>query len=144
MAEFLKDNFAKIGIEVELNGLTRSGYFDAVRSGEHNLQSWSEWTTDPDMMLRGVLHSSNIHGGTNRNNYADPEMDALIEAQAAEPDPAKRAELVCDVLKKVKEEAHMETWLDPVLLYAYDAGLENVVMYQAGSFPYFGAAYWSE
>ncbi len=93
------------------------------------------------MMLRGVLHSSNIHGGTNRNNYVDPEMDALIEAQAAEPDPEKRAELVCDVLKKVKEEAHMETWLDPVLLYAHDTGLENVVMYYlAGAFPYFGAA----
>ena len=117
-AAFIKDNMAKIGVEMELNGLTRSGYFDAVRSGQHNTQGWWEVSVDPDMMVRGVLHSSNVGGGTNRNNYVDPEMDAMIEAQAAEPDPAKRAELVCDILKKVKEEAHMEVWLDPVLLYA--------------------------
>lgn len=144
LGAFLKDNFAKIGIEVELNGLARSGYFDAVRSGKHNCQSWFEWSTDPDMMVRAVLHSSNIHGGTNRNNLADPEIDALIEAQAAEPDPAKRAEIVCELLKKVKEGAHMETWVEPLLLYAYDATLENVIMYKAGSYPYFGAAYYTQ
>ncbi|MGD9316548.1 MAG: ABC transporter substrate-binding protein [Anaerolineae bacterium] len=143
-AAFIKDNMAKIGIEMELNGLSRSGYFDAVRSGQHNTQGWWETSVDPDMMLRGVLHSSNVGGGTNRNNYVDPEMDAMIEAQAAEPDPAKRAELVCDVLKKVKDEAHMEVWLDPMLLYAHDAGLENVVYYLAGAFPYFGAVDISE
>jgi ABC-type transport system substrate-binding protein len=135
---------AKIGIEMELNGLSRSGYFDAVRSGQHNTQGWWETSVDPDMMLRGVLHSSNVGGGTNRNNYVDPEMDAMIEAQAAEPDPVKRAELVCDILKKVKDEAHMEVWLDPMLLYAHDAGLENVVYYLAGAFPYFGAVDISE
>ena len=140
MGAFMKDNFAKVGIEVELNGLSRSGYFDAVRSGKHNTQGWSEWTTDPDMMVRGVLHSSNIHGGTNRSNLADPEIDALIEAQAAEPDPAKRAEIVCELLKKVKEEAHFETWLDPMLLYVYDANIQNVIMYQSGSYPWFAAA----
>jgi len=144
MAAFIKDNFAKVGIEMELNGLSRSGYFDAVRSGKHNTQGWWEVSVDPDMMLRGVLHSSNVGGGTNRNNYVDPEMDAMIEAQAGEPDVEKRADLVCDILKKVKDEAHMEVWLDPVLLYAHDANLENVVYYLAGAFPYFGASYYSE
>jgi peptide/nickel transport system substrate-binding protein len=143
-AAFMKDNFAKIGINVELNGLSRSGYFDAVRSGQHNTQGWWEVSVDPDMMLRGVLHSSNIHGGTNRNNYVDPEMDDMIAAQAAEPDPEKRAELVCDILKKVKEEAHMEVWVDPMLLYAHDANLEGVYYYLAGAFPYFGAVSMSQ
>jgi peptide/nickel transport system substrate-binding protein len=143
-AAFLKDNFSKIGINVELNGLSRSGYFDAVRSGQHNTQGWWEVSVDPDMMVRGVLHSSNVGGGTNRNNYVDPVMDDMIAAQAAEPDPEKRAELVCDILKKVKEEAHMEVWLDPMLLYAHDANLEGVYYYLAGAFPYFGAVTVSE
>lgn len=140
IAAFMKDNFAKIGIDVQLNGLSRSGYFDAVRSGQHNTQGWLEWATDPDLMLRGVLHSSNAGGGTNRNNLMEPEIDQMIERAGGEVDPEKRADLYCDLLKKVKEGAHMEIWVDPVLLYAHDANLEGIVYYQSGNYPYFAAA----
>lgn len=138
-AAFLKDNMAKVGIEVELNGLSRSGYFDAVRSGQHNTQGWWETGTDPDM-VRTFFHSSNAGGGTNRNNYINEEMDAMIDAAAAEADPEKRCELYSQIQKKVKDEAIMEWWADPVILYAHSNDLSGVTYYLGGNTPYFYAA----
>jgi peptide/nickel transport system substrate-binding protein len=144
MGAFAKDNFAKIGIDYELHGLTSSGYFDAVRSGQHNTQGWWEKTTDPDMFIRGVLHSSNAGGGTNRNNLRDPEMDAMVDEAAGEPDVEKRAQLYCELLKEVKDQAHMEIWIDPMGLFAHRADLSGIEYYMAGSFPYYASAFYTE
>ena len=138
-AAFLKDNMAKIGIDVELNGLSRSGYFDAVRSGQHNTQGWWDTGTEPDI-LRIFFHSSNAGGGTNRNNYINEEMDTMLDAAAAEADPTARCELYSDIQKKVKDEAIMEFWADPVILYAHSKDLANITYYLGGNTPYFYAA----
>jgi peptide/nickel transport system substrate-binding protein len=138
-AAFLKDNMAKIGIDVQLNGLSRSGYFDAVRAGEHNTQGWWETGTDPDM-VRTFFHSSNAHGGTNRNNYINADMDRMIDEAAAEPDAALRCELYSEIQTKVKDEAIMEWWSDPFILYAHSNKLSNVTYYLGGNTPYFYVA----
>lgn len=138
-AAFLKDNMAKIGIDVELNGLSRSGYFDAVRSGQHNTQGWWETGTDPDM-VRTFFYSANAGGGTNRNNYISEEMDTMIDEAAAQPDPALRCELYSGIQKKVKDEAIMEWWADPVILYAHTNQLSGVTYYLGGNTPYFYVA----
>ena len=138
-AAFLKDNMAKVGIDVELNGLARSGYFDAVRSGQHNTQGWWDTGTDPDI-VRIFFHSSNAGGGTNRNNYVNPEMDKLIDDAAAQPDPAARCALYSTIQKKVKDEAIMEFWSDPEILYATSSKLSDVLYYLGGNTPYFAAA----
>lgn len=142
-AAFLKDNMAKVGIDVQLNGLSATGYFDAVRGGEHNTQGWWDTGTDPDM-VRTFFYSANAGGGTNRNNYINEEMDTLIDQAAAQPDPAARCELYSEIQKKVKDEAIMEWWSDPVILYAHSAALDGVVYYLGGNTPYFYAATISE
>ena len=138
-AAFLKDNMAKIGIDVQLNGLSRSGYFDAVRSGQHNTQGWWETGTDPDV-VRVFFHSSNAGGGTNRNNYINEDMDRMIDEAAAEPDATLRCELYSEIQKKVKDEAVMEFWSDPVILYAHSSKLSGVTYYLGGNTPYFYVA----
>ncbi len=135
-AAFLKDNMAKIGMDVELNGLSRSGYFDAVRSGQHNTQGWWDTGTDPDM-VRIFFYSTNAGGGTNRNNYIDADMDRMIDEAAAEPDATARCALYSDIQKKVKDEAIMEFWSDPEILYAHSDKLSGVVYYLGGNVPYF-------
>ena len=135
-AAFLKDNMAKIGINVELNGLSRSGYFDAVRSGQHNTQGWWDTGTDPDI-VRIFFHSSNAGGGTNRNNYINADMDRMIDEAAAQPDPAARCAIYSDIQKKVKDEAIMEFWSDPEILYAHSNKLADVLYYLGGNTPYF-------
>ena len=136
MADYMKADLAQVGIEVELNGLSRSGYFDAVRTGEHHLQNWWDPFTDPDGM-RILFHSANAGGGTNRNNYINEEMDALIAEGAATPDSAGREAIYKQIQKKVMDEAIMVFYNDSDTLYAYEDSLENVQFFGGGQYPYF-------
>jgi peptide/nickel transport system substrate-binding protein len=139
MAEYFKGDMAKIGISITLNGLSQSGYFDAVRSGKHHMQFWWETGTDPDV-LRVLFHSSNAGGGTNRNNYVNEEMDSLIDQAAGTTDAAKRVELYAKIQKKVKDEAIMAFFNDPNTLYGHTAKLKGVTYYLGGNYPYFFGA----
>jgi peptide/nickel transport system substrate-binding protein len=139
LADYMKADLAVVGIEVELNGLSRSGYFDAVRAGEHNLQNWWDPFSDPDG-VRILFHSDNAGGGTNRNNYVDAEMDQLIDTAAATTDTAERVELYRQIQQKVMDEAIMVFYNDPDTLYAYSNGLDGVLIFGAGQMPYFHTA----
>jgi peptide/nickel transport system substrate-binding protein len=139
MADYMKADLALVGIEVELNGLSRSGYFDAVRAGQHNTQNWWDPFADPSGM-RILFHSDNAGGGTNRNNYIDAEMDDLLAQAAGTADTERREALYAQIQAKVKDEAIMVFYNDPATLYAYDTALDGVEFFGAGQYPYFYTA----
>ncbi len=143
MAEYMLSDLAKIGIKVELNGLSSAGYFDAVRAGEHSTQNWWDTGTDPDV-VRILFYGKNAGGGTNRNNYENAEMDQLIDAAAGEADPVARVELYKQIQTKVMDEAIMVFYNDPMTLYAHTDKLTNPVLYLGGNYAYFAAAELSE
>jgi peptide/nickel transport system substrate-binding protein len=135
IAEFMQTDLAAIGIRVNLNGLTGAGYMDAVRRGDHNTQNWLQTGTDPDI-LRNNFHSSNI-GSSNQNRYADAEMDRLLDDAAAAADPAVRRLLYSQIQRKIKDEAVMIYYLDPLVLFAHSERLQNPYFYLSSIFPYF-------
>ncbi|KKK51481.1 hypothetical protein LCGC14_3114510, partial [marine sediment metagenome] len=59
---------------------------------------------------------------------------------AAEADPEARCALYSDIQQKVKDEAIMEWWADPVILYAHSNDLSGVTYYLGGNTPYFYVA----
>jgi peptide/nickel transport system substrate-binding protein len=127
MATFLQSMYAQIGVKIELHGLSQAGYFDAVRSGKHNLQFW--WETDPDPdVVRILLYSKNAEGGTNRNRYKNAEMDTLIDQAAATTDPAKRKQLYSQIQMKTLRESVMVAFADPLNIFAYRRGKVNGVI----------------
>jgi len=136
MSQYVQNQLRKVGINVNLIGLERAGYFDAVRAGKHHLQFWWETFTDPDG-VRIMVHSSNAGGGTNRNNYVNAEMDKLIADAAATSDPAKRKELYAKIQKKVLDEAVMINLCDDQSIYAYRKGIQDFAMDIGGNYPYF-------
>jgi peptide/nickel transport system substrate-binding protein len=140
MATFMQYDLAQIGIEVHLNGASQSGYFDAVRSGQHNTQNWWDTQTDPGAVMRTLFHSSNADGGTNRNRYRNPKMDQLIVDAAGETDPTAQKELYIEIQQLVEDDAIMDFYVDPVLLFANDASLDGVVYLGGGYSPDFYAA----
>lgn len=140
MATFMQYDLAQIGIQVNLNGASQSGYFDAVRSGQHNTQNWWDTQTDPGAVMRTLFHSSNADGGTNRNRYRNPKMDQLIVDAAGETDPARQKELYLEIQQLVEDDAIMVFYVDPVLLFANDASLDGVVYLGGGYSPDFYAA----
>lgn len=139
MVEYLQSDLAAVGIELQLNGLSQGGYFDAVRQGQHHMQFWWDPFNDPDG-IRILLHSSNAGGGTNRNNYVNAEMDALLDEAAATTDQAERVELYSRIQHKIADEALMVFFNDPDTLYAFTRNLEGVIFFNGGQNPYFAAA----
>jgi peptide/nickel transport system substrate-binding protein len=142
MGTFLHADLTKIGIDFQLNGLASSGYFDAVRAGEHNTQNWWDTQTDPDAVMRTLFHSSNADGGTNRNRYRNEEMDKLIDEAAAESNPEKR-----DLYSKFKiraDEVIMVFFDDPLVIFGSKPSLEGVVILGGGFLPDFYAAHFTE
>jgi peptide/nickel transport system substrate-binding protein len=140
MSTFLQNNWKKVGVNLDLQGLERAGYFDAVRAGKHHMQFWWETATDPDV-VRILFHSSNADGGTNRNRYKNAEMDKLIDDAAAESDPAKRAALYSQIQAKALNEAIMIYLADPLTINGMSNKLKGVVMDWGGNYPFFHAAY---
>jgi peptide/nickel transport system substrate-binding protein len=140
MATFMQFDLAQIGVQVNLNGASQSGYFDAVRAGEHNTQNWWDTQTDPGAVMRTLYHSSNADGGTNRNRYRNPVMDQLIVDAAGETDPARQSELYLEIQQLVEDDAIMVFFNDPFLLFAHDASLDGMVYLGGGYSPSFYTA----
>jgi peptide/nickel transport system substrate-binding protein len=139
MATFMKADLAKVGIDVELNGLAQAGYFDAVRSGKHNTQNWWETATDPDV-VRILFYSANADGGTNRNRYKNPAMDKLIDQAAGTTDAQERVKLYAQIQKLAADDAIMVFYNDPLLLYAHTVKLDGVKYLAGGNIPDFYAS----
>ncbi|MHB8624811.1 MAG: ABC transporter substrate-binding protein [Aggregatilineales bacterium] len=137
MATFMQADLKKIGIDVNLNGASQSGYFDAVRAGKHNTQNWWDTGTDPDAMVRELFYSTNANGGTNRSRYVNPDMDKLIDQAAGSPDPTTRLQLYAQIQKKVADDAIMVFYNDPVQLYAYSNQVQGVTSLLGGNYLYF-------
>lgn len=137
MATFLQGMYAPIGVKVDLNGLAQSGYFNAVRAGQHNLQFWIETATDPDV-VRVLFYSKNADGGTNRNRYKNAEMDKLIDDAAASTDPAKRKTLYAQIQKKALDEAIMVFFADAINIFAFQkAKVRDPLLDWSANYPLF-------
>ncbi len=132
MATFMKADLLKVGIDVELNGLARDGYFAAVRAGEHNSQNWWETATDPDV-VRILFSSANAGGGTNRSNYKSATMDKLIDEAAGTTDATKRADLYAQIQKLAADDAIMVFYVDPDVLYANKSTLQGAKFLSGGN-----------
>lgn len=118
MADFIKQWLRQIGIEVEVTMASNSQVGNDSTLGKYDLY-FTGWGIgpDPDYQLSINQCSSRPNadgsGATSENNWCDPAFDALYEAQRAELDPAKRAQLV----KKAYQMIYDANVLD-VLYYA--------------------------
>lgn len=92
MAENFQAQMAKYGITVTVEFMQQAALIERLekdKSVEMFVLSWTPGK-NADYMYRNPLHSS---GGRNYAYLKDPEIDALIDAAAAETDTAKRAQM---------------------------------------------------
>ena len=135
-AEWLREDLAMIGIDFQINIGDFAAYLDTVRAGEHNTQQWWDTQTDPDGVVRTLLHSSNADGGTNRNRYRSEQMDTLIDGAVGIADPDERAAAYGEIQQLVADEAVMIALYDPYYIYGSVPGIEGVTYLSGGLVPY--------
>ncbi|HVU11850.1 MAG TPA: ABC transporter substrate-binding protein [Phototrophicaceae bacterium] len=144
MATFMQADLAKVGIQVNLNGLAQAGYFDAVRSGKHNTQNWWDTETDPDGVVRTLFSSANAGGGTNRSNYKSDMMDKLIDQGAGTSDLTQRVAIYSQIQKLADDDAVMVYYVDPYLLFGGVTNLTGIQFLGGGTLPnFYGASFGS-
>ncbi|MGI8517017.1 MAG: ABC transporter substrate-binding protein [Acidimicrobiia bacterium] len=104
IAELFPGWMEAIGLGVELNNYDGGQLFEVIAAGDYDTFVWG-WTpfVDPDPML-SFFTSAEI-GNNNDANWADPEYDALYEAQNQELDPERRREIVHEMLRLMYDAA---------------------------------------
>jgi peptide/nickel transport system substrate-binding protein len=93
---------AKIGIQVDLDAMTKSIYFKKLQELDTDLYllGWTSGTYDAHHPMRFLVHSRDAEkslGSWNFGGYGNPEADALIEAIGSEVDPALRQSMIDQV-----------------------------------------------
>lgn len=88
-AVFIQANLREIGVEVDLRPLTDADFIAQTnaRSLPMYLNTFLGWGADPFYQM---YYMGAADAGTNFTNYANPELDALLEQGAATADEAER------------------------------------------------------
>jgi peptide/nickel transport system substrate-binding protein len=110
--EVVREQLKEIGIEMNIEPVDVSIWFDRFINGDYQITSaYQERTIDPDNFYALVLRSG---ADINTTGYSNPELDALIDEARTETDEATRKELYDQIRAIVVEDApiifaHYET-----------------------------------
>ncbi len=105
VAETIKDQLEKIGLEVRLTGYDKAAYTLKTREESHPmyLQGWSADLPVPDNFLYPLLHGDNA-GDLNGSFFNDAEFNAAVKAAQSERDPGKARSLYTKAYERYRAE----------------------------------------
>lgn len=92
LAQIVQANFKEVGIDMEIETLEWGAYLQRTAQGEHTafIGGWVSGTSDADIVLYPLLHSSSHGGAGNRAFYTNKEFDKEVEIARATSDPEVR------------------------------------------------------
>lgn len=99
VAQAIASQLSKVGIEVNLNLMPKTVFFDYVRPGDKSslvMTGWSE-PIDAGAMANILFYTRGKNpnkGSSNRCHYANPAFDKLIDEADSTADPAVRGSLL--------------------------------------------------
>jgi peptide/nickel transport system substrate-binding protein len=110
--DFLKEWLAELGIDSEVNAVESNRLTTQILDGEFDIFEWG-WYVDPDPGSMLSYMTCDQRGDWSDTWYCDEEYDELYDAQSAELDRDKRAEMI----KRMQEIVYMDA---PYLLTVYN------------------------
>ncbi len=117
MAVAVADMWRRIGVLAKVESLEWGGFYARIKRGDFQVYSLS-WVgiVDPDI-YRWILHSSMWPPrGANRGRYANPRVDAWLDAALATEDMAKRKALYASVERQMAaDQVYIPLWHEPVI-----------------------------
>jgi peptide/nickel transport system substrate-binding protein len=103
-AEIVQSQLKAVGVDVEILVESNPAQQADAQKGIHHMGGMSWSGSDPNI-LTNLFHSENIGVGWNFTHYSNPDLDALLDEQARETDPEKRAQLISQIQHTVMENA---------------------------------------
>jgi peptide/nickel transport system substrate-binding protein len=110
VAEAIASQLAKVGINVKLNLMPKSLYFDYIRPGDKTtmcLTGWSSTEGDAGDWYVSMFYTRGLkpgHGASNRGFYSNPEFDKLCDDADATADMAQRTKYLQDATRLLAKE----------------------------------------
>jgi peptide/nickel transport system substrate-binding protein len=106
----VKDQLAKIGVNVNLVKMEGGQQWDALVAGEYDIgvMWWVNDIFDPDQKAQFCV-SGDPENRSYYTNYKNPRVTELVNAAAVELDPAKRKEMYFEIQRLAKDDVH---WID--------------------------------
>jgi peptide/nickel transport system substrate-binding protein len=129
LAVLLQAQWAEIGLKSKIEKVDRGVWWDRIPAGDYGAAPswWYNETPDPDLAARWALCST-CGNKAFYTNYSNPEVDRLIEAGAAELDPAKREAIYHRIQEITTTEVSQIPLYYPPYTNAYGARVEGLGM----------------
>ncbi len=104
VAEFVKDQLRKIGLEVKLTGYDKAAYDQKYKEPNHPmyLLGWIADIPDPDNFYYPLLHGDSKND-MNASFFDDPEFNDAVKQAQLERDAARRAQLLAKAYGRYRE-----------------------------------------
>lgn len=107
LAQIIQANLKEIGIDMKIETLEWGAYLQRTAQGEHQafLGGWVSGTSDADIVLFPLLHSSSHGGAGNRAFYTNKEFDKIVDEARLVSSPEERKALFLKAQDILQEEA---------------------------------------
>lgn len=121
--------WGQIGIKSKIEKTDAGTFWTRLTEGDYDATPtwWYNETTDPDLAVRWSVCGS-CGNKSYYTNYANPEVDKLVEAGAAELDEAKRAQIYADIQRITTTEVADIPLYYPPFANAYSKKLTGLRM----------------
>lgn len=130
--DWIRKQFAKLGIELVIRSTDYNRFQDKVRKGDAQLIMWG-WNADyPDpenflFLLYGANGTVATKGaGVNSANYANPEFDRLFEQIQKMENSPERMKLIQQAVDIARKDAPWVWGVNPKSLALYHAWYQNI------------------
>ncbi|MBU1220020.1 hypothetical protein KKF34_07140 [Myxococcota bacterium] len=126
MANLIRNDFRRMGIEVKIHALEYRDYKTALATGKHEMaiHSWIGDLWDPDNFLFGLLHYSST--GTNYSKFNDSAYNEAVYKGRTIDKPSLRAEFYRKALDIFKNEAPWVPLVYAKIVVAYNKRVLNL------------------
>jgi peptide/nickel transport system substrate-binding protein len=139
VAELVQAYLQPLGFQVNLQILEYAATAELMLAGEHHIARIGYTGTDP-AVLTTLFHSENIPGTNfNRTMLPDPELDAMLEAAAAETNRDTRQQMYYDIQVYIMDRALIIPLWDQVIFWGAQARLQGLHPMSLGQIPFYDA-----
>ncbi|WP_371225688.1 ABC transporter substrate-binding protein [Roseovarius sp. 2305UL8-3] len=140
MAELMQEDFAKIGVTVEIVSYEWGEYLSRSKAIDRDgavLLGWTGDNGDPDNFLAVLLGCDGVEA-SNRAQWCHEPFDELIKAAKVETDQAKRTELYEQAQVVFKEQAPWATIAHSVVYMPTRPEVEGYKVHPLGGHIFYG------
>ena len=136
LSEILAAQWKKAGVVLDLRPLETATFFSDIGHGSFQMYTlrWLGVNNDPAFFEFAFSSAKMPPNGSNRGHYSNPQLDALIAQQNAEPDREKRKALLWQIQEIItRDEPYLNLWFDAAVC-VHSKRLTNVTLSPTGDY----------